>query len=330
MYVCLHLAGPEVGEALFELALEFSPIVERGSQNTAVFSIAPLRKLIGSPHQIVSEISRLGHERKLEANLAIASNVDTAILLARNLAGVTLATPGEERLKLARLPLPALFTHDVPVDGALLNVLHRWGLKMCGDLAALAEDGVAERLGTAGVYLRNLACGKIDRPLRVAAPVANYEERMELEHPLGLLEPLLFLFGSVLNELCGRLRSQSRAARTLEARFELEACEEYRCELEFPVPVVESQTILKLLQLHLERHPPAAPIVAFTLRIEPAAPRRVQGGFFLPPTPPPDKLQITLARIAGMVGKENAGTPTTREYAPAGCVSDGALQRVRR
>jgi len=38
-------------------------------------------------------------------------------------------------------------------------------------------------------------------------------------------------------------------------------------------------------------------------------PKRVQGGIFLPPTPPADKLQITLARIGAMVGKENVGTP---------------------
>jgi protein ImuB len=309
MYACLHLAGPEAGGALFELALAFSPIVERTAHNTAVFSIAPLRKFIGSPHQIASEICRLGHERKLEANLAIAANPDTAILLARNFPGVTLITPGEEHLKLAGLPLPALFTHDVPVDPALLALLQRWGLKTCADLAALPERGVAERLGPPGVYLRNLACGNIDRPLRVAAPATNYEERVELEHPIQLLEPLLFLLGRTCSDLCARLRSQSRAARALEARFELEAHPEYRCELEFPVPLVESPTLLKLLQLHLERHPPAAPILAFTLRIEPAAPRRVQGGFFLPPTPPPDKLQVTLARIAGMVGKENTGTP---------------------
>jgi protein ImuB len=67
--------------------------------------------------------------------------------------------------------------------------------------------------------------------------------------------------------------------------------------------------MLKLLQLHLERHPPKSAITAFTLRVDPVEPRRVQSGLFLPPSPPPDKLQVTLARIAGMVGKENVGTP---------------------
>jgi protein ImuB len=309
MYACLHAAGNASGNELLDVALEFSPVVEQTSKKTVVFSIAPLRKLIGSPHQIASEICRSGYERKVQASLAIASNPDAAILLARNFIGVTLVTPGEEYLKLAPLPIASLFTHDARLDSGLLEVLYRWGIKTCEDLALLPERGLAERLGQPGVYLRNLACGKIERPLRVSAAVTNYEERMELEHPLSLLEPLLFLLGRVLSELCQRLRSQSRAARLLEARFELEGHNPYRCELEFPVPLHTTQNILKLLQLHLERHPPEAPVVAFTLRVEPAAPRRVQGGLFLPPTPPADKLQITLARVAGMVGEENVGTP---------------------
>lgn len=309
MYACLHCSDESSWQELLLLAAEFSPEVEQILQDTILFSIDALRKLLGSPHQIASEICRCGYERKLDANLAVAANPDTAILLARHFAGVTLVTPGEERFKLATLPVAALFAHDVLVDPKLLQVLHRWGVKTCEEFAALPERGVSERLGAAGVYLRKLACGTIQRPLRVTAAETSYEEQMELEHPLELLEPLLFLLGSVLGELCRRLRKQARAARSLHARLTLSEKKDYLCELEFPVPLDESQTLLKLLQLHLERHPPAAAVVAFSLRVKPAAPRRVQGGFFLPPTPPPDKLQITLARIAGMVGAENVGTP---------------------
>jgi protein ImuB len=320
MYACLHMpAANACSEELLYLALEFSPAVEKTSNDTVVFSIAPLRKLIGSPHQIASEICRSGYERSLKADLAIASNPDTAILLARNFAGVILVTPGEERFKLGPLPLKCLFMHDSSIDPELLNVLNRWGLKTCEDLAALPERGIAERLGQAAIYLQNLARGKINRPLRISAVETNYQERMDLEHSICLLEPLLFLLGRVLSELCGRLRSQSRAARALEARFELEESKEYRCELEFPVPLLESPAMLKLLQLHLERHLPNAPIVAFTLRVEPVGPRRVQHGLFLPPTPAADKLQVTLARIEGMVGKENVGTPMLlNTYRPDG------------
>lgn len=309
MFACLYATSTTAPHELLALALDFSPAVEQTSPDTVVFSIAALRSLIGSPHHIASEISRLGYERKLAANLAVAANPDTAILLARNFAGVTLASPGEEQFKLASIPLDHLFRHEAALDPALLDILRRWGLKTCEDLAVLTERGIAERLGQPGVQLRNLARGAVDRPLRVLAAPTNYAERLELEHPLHLLEPLLFLFGRVLADLCARLRSQSQAARLLEARLELENRKPYECALEFPVPVAETQTILKLLQLHLERHPPEAAVVAFTLRVEPVNPRRVQGGIFLPPTPPSDKLQVTMARIASMVGEENVGTP---------------------
>ncbi|MBV8807562.1 MAG: hypothetical protein JO033_02710 [Acidobacteriaceae bacterium] len=308
MYACLYASGCNSAD-LLELALEFSPVAEQTSGDTVVFSVDALRRLLGSPSQIVSELCRVGYQRKLQAHLAITANPDTAVLLARNCPGVTLVNPGEERLKLGPLPLVALFAHGLAIDPDLLQVLHRWGVKTCEDLAALPEQGVAERLGNSGIYLRNLACGTIQRPLRTAGIATSYEERLLLEHPLHLLEPLLFLLGRVLTDLCGRLRSQSRAARLLAAYFELEEKKDYRCELEFPVPLDESRTMLKLLQLHLERHPPEAAVVAFTLCLAPVEPRRVQDGLFLPPTPAPDKLQVTLARIAAMVGKENVGTP---------------------
>jgi protein ImuB len=303
MYACLH--WPEGSpEALLDLALEFSPYVEQTDGDTVLFCIDPLRKLLGSPYQIASEISRAGYERKLQANLAIASNPNTAILLARSLRGVTLVPPGEEKRKLAPLSLAALTT-----DEAMLDLLLRWGVRTCEDLTALPEAGVAERLGPGGVYLRNLALGVIHRPLRILAETTQYERRVELEHPIALLEPLLFLFSGALTEICSLLRSQSRAARLLETCLDLEGKPTYRAVLEFPVPLTEHRTMLKLLQLHCERHPPEAPIVALHLRVEPVEPRRVQGGLFLPATPVPDKLQITLARIAGMVGEENVGTP---------------------
>jgi protein ImuB len=303
VYACLY--GPGSGPAaLLDLALEFSPYVEPTSSDTVIFSIDPLRKLLGSPYQIASEISRAGYERELQANLAIASNPDTAILLARHLKGVTLVPPGEEQRKLAPLSLAALTT-----DQAMLAILLRWGVKTCEDLAILPELGVAERLGPGGVYLRNLALGVMHRPLRIPAETGNYERRVELEHPVALLEPLLFLFSRALAEICSLLCSQSRAARQLEICMDLEGRPAYRAVLEFPVPLTDHRTLLKLLQLHLERHPPEAQIAAFQLRVEPVEPRRVQGGLFLPATPLPEKLQITLARIAGMVGAENVGAP---------------------
>jgi protein ImuB len=328
MYASLHAKENLAPDALFQLAQRFSPEIEQASAHTVVFSIAPLRQLIGSPHQIASEICRAGFESKLQASLAVASNPDAAILLARHFLGVTLVTPGEEGLKLAPIPLVSLFEYDgfaynnVKLAPSMLEILLRWGVRTCEELVALPEKGVAERLGPAGVYLRRLAAGVIVRPLRLHAEPTSYEVHVELEHSLHLLEPLLFLLSRALVDLCQKLRTQSRAARELEVLFDLDepptddekidkpqAPQPYQCRLEFPVPLHDPRTILKLLQLHLERHPTGAPVRAFRIRLTPVAPQRVQGGIFLPPTPAPDKLQVTLARIAGMVGAENVGSP---------------------
>src|SRR5271170_3458781 len=117
MYACLHVPAA-VNQAitvvadLQQLALQFSPLVEMTFADTVMFCITPLRRLIGSPHQIASEICRYGSERNLRANLSIASNPDTAILLARHYPGVTLVTPGEEHFHIAPIPLAKLFSHD--------------------------------------------------------------------------------------------------------------------------------------------------------------------------------------------------------------------------
>jgi protein ImuB len=341
MYACLHIPAPAGDEeALFQLALQFSPAVERTAAGTVVFSITPLRRLMGPPQQVAAEICRLGNERNLQARLAIAAQPDTAILLARHYPGVTFAMGGEERFQLAPIPLTifwGLVQNGMPegarLDPELPSVFHRfaeafrgWGLKTCGDLVAMPEKGIAERLGEAGVYLRNLAAGRIHRPLRVDPEETCYERQFELEYPLSLLEPLLFLFHRTLEDLCKLLRSQSRAARLLELKLTVVAPavlppvaageepvaaskEVVGYVLTFPVPIDDSAAMLKLVQLHLERHPLPGAVGAFSLRVEPAEPKRLQGGLFLPATPAPDKLHVTLKRIEGMVGEGNIGMP---------------------
>ena len=187
--------------------------------------------------------------------------------------------------------------------------LRKWGLRTCGDIAALDQQGIAERLGSDGVYLYRLACGEVQRPLQIPLGATNYEERMELEHSLAVLEPLLFLLGSALRDLCAKLRAQSLGVRLLKLHLQLEEQKEYHCALELPIPTSDTRTLLKLLQLHMERHPPEKAVLSFHLTLEPARPKRAQRSFFVPATPLPDQLELTLARIRGLVGPANVSTP---------------------
>jgi protein ImuB len=70
-----------------------------------------------------------------------------------------------------------------------------------------------------------------------------------------------------------------------------------------------SKLLLNLLRLQLQGDPPPAPIRAIVLAADPARPRVTQGGFFLPSGPDPETLELTLARLAHLVGESRVGWP---------------------
>ena len=73
--------------------------------------------------------------------------------------------------------------------------------------------------------------------------------------------------------------------------------------------MLDTKAFLKLLDLDLGAHPPPAPVVKIWLEAEPAKPRALQTGLFIPQAPEPEKLELTLARLRGLVGEQNVGSP---------------------
>jgi protein ImuB len=141
-------------------------------------------------------------------------------------------------------------------------------------------------------------------------PPLAFEEAVELEHPLVLLEPLAFLLARMLEQLCVRLSARALATQEIRLQLELENgshTKTFHRTLRLPVPLLDEKIFLKLLQLDLKAHPPGAPIIRIQLSAEPARPRAAQNGLFLPPSPEPEKLELTLARIAGIVGGNKVG-----------------------
>src|SRR5262249_13659109 len=77
--------------------------------------------------------------------------------------------------------------------------------------------------------------------------------------------------------------------------------------LNLPLPVRNSKLLTRLLILDLEAHPPGIPVRRVELEAFPVKPRVVQNGLFVPLSPEPEKLELTLARLKGVVGEENVG-----------------------
>jgi protein ImuB len=302
MYGCIHAPGI----AASGIPRHFSPQVEAIDPATVVMDLSGMQRLLGSPSEIAGAIAK---QAGPSARIALASNRAAAVHAARGLPGVTVIPAGDEAARLAALPVSLLET-----TGEIRTILAGWGIGTFGQLAALPETGIAERLGPEGVRIHKLARGVPGIPLQPDFEAPSFAERMELEHPVDLLEPLSFLLSRQLHALCDKLASYGLSA--LEIHLELtltpyegKAQPPHHRTIRLPVPMRNPLTFLKLLQLDLDAHPPPAPILAVAMRIEPAKPRAVQDGLFLPPSPEPEKLELTLQRIAALVGKENVGSP---------------------
>src|SRR5579871_6747857 len=331
--------------ALLDCAQSFSPTVEDSACDTVLLNLSGMESLLGSVAKISHAIADRAAALGLSANIATASTPDAALLAARGFAGVTVIAAGKEADHLGSLPTSVLFHDHLEGDEKksadnLLETLDRWGIRNLRALAALPEIALTERLGQQGLHLQQLARGAVCRTLVPVEAPPIFEEAVELEHPIVLLEPLAFLLNRLLEQLCARLGSRALATQELRLTLELSNLTGIEDELEnpgipsesdgdadasasstvvscrqtsfvrtlrLPLPMLDAKVFLKLLQLDLNAHPPGAPIVKIHLAAQPARPRSAQGGLFLPPSPEPEKLELTLARIAGIVGEHRVG-----------------------
>jgi protein ImuB len=207
-------------------------------------------------------------------------------------------------------------------------MFRRWGIRKFRDLAALPKVALSERLGQRGLELQRKACGLGERTLVPCDLPLVFEEILELEFALVLLEPLAFVLSRMLDQLCARLQARALAAQELGLELTLENGRQdnrqhdngwqsdaqhgsalFQRTIRLPVPLLDPKLFLKLLQLDLKSHPAGAPVLKVKLRIEPAKPRPAQNGLFIPCSPEPEKLELTLARISSVVGEGRAGSP---------------------
>jgi len=310
--------------ALLDCAQSFSPEVENSSPGTVLLNLCGLEPLFGPLSTIARNLARHVLQMGLEANIAVAANPDAALLAARGFPGVTLISEGREAEQLGDLPVDVLlesfsssFSFDVEQAARWVETFDRWGIRKLRALAALPEVPVSERLGQQGIRLQKLARGVASRNLRVLEPRLIFAESVELEYPIVLLEPLAFLLNRMLEQVCARLRERALAVQELHLNLELATTQSNGCAsctktftrtLRLPTPMLDAKVFLKLLQLDLQAHPPGAPIVKIHLSANPARPRALQSGLFQPVFPEPEKLDLTLARIAGIVGEGRVGS----------------------
>ena len=308
--------------ALLDVGWSVSPRVEDTAPDTIVLDLDGLAALFGSDENIAQQLERRLAAVGLVPRIAVASDIEVAIHAARGFPGITVVPAGEGWQRFGRLPV-----HILTAVPDVLEILERWGVDTLQGLAALPVLQLSERLGQEGVRLHELARGACTRSLVLAQQVTRFEEEMELDDAVEELEPLSFLLGRLLDQLCARLEARALAVHAVHVRFDLEpafenalqslkdgtrkktAAKRYTKTLALPVPMQNSKLLLKLLRLQLQADPPLAPIQKIILAADASAPRVVQGGLFVPYAPDPEKLELTIARLAKLVGDANVGSP---------------------
>jgi protein ImuB len=308
--------------ALLDVTWSITPRVEDAAPDTLLIDISGLTSLFGDTETIACEIVSRASTFGMHVHVAVSANVETARIVARALPGPTIVPEGEERRFLETLPVSMLSPSQ-----ELSDVFDRWGVATCKALASLPELSLSECVGQEGIHLQAIASGKGMRPLLLAEPAQHFEEWFELDEAVDDLEALSFLLGRLLDQLSARLSARVLSIAAVQVNFELQPSFDnafdtsrellrvkppsrtFSCNLELPVPTRDSKLLLKLLRLRLQSRPPDAPIQKIQMVAQSSLVRVTQGSLFVPTAPDPDKLELTIARIASVVGEGNVGSP---------------------
>jgi protein ImuB len=258
------------------------------------------------------EMMRACDVRKLEIRIGIARHPDLSLLAAR-LAGPDaprlLWEDGDEnslRAELGELPVTAL-----EPGRDTLQVLNLWGIRKISELTALSRDAVVARLGTEIVPLWTLATGGAPRLLQLVKSPEAFEERVNFDHEITALEPLLFYIRRIIETLAVRLSSSWLVARRIVLHF-LSDREEvvYRVALIIPDPCCDVEFLFQRTHRYLENFVAAQPIAGLTMRIDPVRGGGHQFHLFDSSLRDPNRFAETLSQIESVLSDDRVGIPS--------------------
>ena len=343
-------AEASAAEALVDVALSFSPLVEAGADGEVYLDLGGLERLnrrlpassrragaragtgessspskmtespskmtespaevpdtetfeTGLAQEALGRVARLG----MDAAVAVASSKEVALLAAR-CGGARSIAAGREKEFLNWLPLDLLKFEGGGRDGAELEgTLARWGIRRLGELARLDIRAAGSRLGVRAVELMRIARGECRTPLIARRPAETFAEAVELEWGVDSLEAMGFVMRPMIERAVERLELRGMAAGEIALALELDGRRRDIRRVAMPAPTNEARTLLALILLNLEAAPPAAAVEAIRITVEPRAPRAAQADMFAPPCPAPERLHVTLARLAALCGPGKVG-----------------------
>ncbi|MCU1223258.1 MAG: hypothetical protein JWQ42_1351 [Edaphobacter sp.] len=141
---------------LHTITCMFSPRIEYVEihPGTYALDILGMNGLFGDAAQLANKLRQRIMTAGFLTNVAVSQNFDAAVCLALGRTGVSVVPPGDEANAVRNLPLRVL---NLTPEHA--GTFQSWGIRTCGELAALAETDLIARIGQAGKRLHLLARG---------------------------------------------------------------------------------------------------------------------------------------------------------------------------
>jgi hypothetical protein len=311
LYACIISQDAKKNEdTLLSIAYGFASRVQV-LEDGVLLDVSGLEKLIGNAKQVAKAIIQALKEHDVSGNVAIAENVDTALLLARHDEGLNHTATGSEIFR--KLPL-----RDLDIDPDTLRVFEALGISRIEELLEVPEDELVTRYGRDFRKILDIARQSSKSTLTPNIKEKNVGWKYELDFPVEDFEQLIFIVNRGLEEMLVEVDHQAKSTEQIDIHFKLEEPDSLAeddtprskaYEIKASFPTLNRAFWLKLINLRISVDPPGAGIVAIELVTHFTPPRASQSGLYAISRPTPESLQLTVGKIKKLVGEENAGVP---------------------
>ncbi len=295
----LAAARAALADAAASLAARVEPDADR-----VYVDVEELRGLYRSEAGFVAAVTEAARRVGLAVDVGVAGTKGVARIAASRRVGGAVVPHERTRSFLSLLPLDVL-----AMTTALRMEFQRLGMRSVGDIAALPVEATATRLGPESAHVIALARGEDRTPLFPRPHATCFEESQDLEWEVADVHALVFVLKRLADAMMSRLACRSLAASGAILSLTLVSRARDERTLSLSHPTRDAGTLLHLARASLESSPPADGVVAVRWTAITAAPRPTQLGLFDPPAPAPEKLTLTLARLAALVGADRVGHP---------------------
>lgn len=293
----------DLQDLLLQSATTLSPWVESTAPGRITIALPPEKTF--TENILFQSLAHPLQSLDLHVRIGLAPTPDLAFLAARQTGpDRTVFIPENFPAFLAPLPLSLL---DPSPD--LSAILKSWGISTLGALLALPIGDLGSKLGPEALALREKLSPKNTRPLQVPPPVEKFVERMELEHAIETLEPLLFLLRRFLDQLAKRLALLWLVAGKLQLTLFFENKTVYRRLFVLPQPTLEIDLLFRMLHTHLENFTSEAVVIGLELEAWSSRPTADQFDLFQQGFRDPHQFAETLARLQALLRADRIGIP---------------------